>query len=133
MAGQSAKGTTISIGGTAAGSVTDIQVSGLSRDTIDIRSHDSPDEAKEYVVGLVDGGEVTVEVNYSAGYKTIADLIYVNAATATPSAVVITHPLPGAWICSFDAWVTGTGSGAPYTDKDSGSFTLKITGKVNWT
>lgn len=44
--------------------VTSIKMPELSRDAIDVTDMDSPDEAREFIGGLINGGTATVTINY---------------------------------------------------------------------
>ncbi|MCI0687121.1 MAG: hypothetical protein L0Y54_07800, partial [Sporichthyaceae bacterium] len=71
MAGIDAFGTVLKRGDggspenfTAIGRSTSISGPGLSRETLDVTAHDSPDQWREFQGGLRDGGELTVDINY---------------------------------------------------------------------
>lgn len=110
------------------GEVTNIDVLDIDVDDIDVSSHDSPGQWREYVAGMKDGGELSMEVNYDpALHGTIL------SALATERQHRITLPDAGAAQVEFDGYVKGFSAGAPHDDKLSGTITLKVTGPVTVT
>src|SRR4051794_4304177 len=49
---------------TAIANLTTVEDGGRTRNTIDVTAHDSPNQYMEFVGGLIDPGEVTVDINY---------------------------------------------------------------------
>ncbi len=47
--------------------VTSITAPNLSRDSIDVSHMQSPDEWREFIAGMKDAGEVSLELNFKAG------------------------------------------------------------------
>lgn len=76
MAGLDAFGTQFKRDATGAGSfvtianVPDISGPSRSREAIEVTAHDSPDQYREFVKGLKDGGEVELTINYDPGAAT---------------------------------------------------------------
>lgn len=97
----------------------------LERDTIDVSSHDSPNRFREWVGGMVDGGEVTFEVNWDpAEHATLkADF---NDALPRQYRILLPSPPGGNW--TFSGFITGMTHEYPYDDKMSAEFTFKISG-----
>lgn len=52
---------------TAVANVTKITPPAIKRETLDVTAHDSPNAWMEFLGGLKDGGEVSIEVNYNPG------------------------------------------------------------------
>lgn len=100
-----------------------------SRDTIDLTSHDSPDDFKEYVAGIIDGGEITVEGNFIKGDALGQINFHTDMQAGTKRSCFIVMPMAvgGAW--SFEAIASGFESTYPFDEKIGVSGTLKITGK----
>jgi predicted secreted protein len=111
----------------AVADITALSPPGVSRNTIDVTSHDSEDAWMEFVGGLKDGGEVSFEVNYQPDLHDalLADLDAVDAISWR-----VTFPDTTAW--TFDAILTGFEPDAPFDDKLSASLTLKVTGKPDF-
>jgi predicted secreted protein len=127
MAG-AAKGTTITLGGTAVGEVTSISGLALSADTIETTNLLSTDGYREFIQGWRDGGEVSISgffSNSDAGQA--AFLTALNSGTST--ATVITFPSPNAATWTCNGIVTAYETGAELEDAVSWDATLKVTGK----
>lgn len=136
MAGQDAFGTQLKRDSTGSGSYSTIaNVSDLSgpsrqRDAIEVTAHDSPDQYREFVKGLKDGGEVTATVNYDPGQSTHGDLDSDFEEKDLRSYQIVI--LPGdanehTW--TFDALITDLGDSFPVDDRMERDVTFKISGK----
>lgn len=118
-----AYGTQLTRNGVAVALITNIGGPGLSADPLEVTNHDSPDGFKEYIPGLKDGGELSLEGNFnnSAGQAAlIADL-----KAGTIASYVITFPNSLAW--SLEGFVTAFETTAPVEDKIGFSATIKVT------
>lgn len=138
MTNYDAFGTTLRLGGTTASTgtaiaqVTNISGPGLSADTIDVTSHDSTTGYRQFLQGLKDGGEVTLDINYDptgATHKnTSGGLLYeFEQGTQNNYALVFSDSSTTVWV--LPAIVTGFEPSAPMDNKLSASVTLKISGK----
>jgi predicted secreted protein len=107
---------------------TGISGPGLSRETVDVTSHGSPDGWMEFRGGLKDGGEVSVDINYQPA---VHDLLVADLDDDEPRNYQLVFPddptTPTTW--AFAAIMTGFEPDAPYDDKLSASLTFKVTGK----
>lgn len=98
----------------------------LARDTIDATHMLSPDRYREFISGLRDGGEATIELNFIAGGTAMTFLIAdYNNNSSVPYKIVFPNTV--SW--SFSAFVTAISPEAPLDDKMTASVTFKITGK----
>jgi predicted secreted protein len=124
---KSAAGTTISIAG-AITEVVDISGPDMAADQIDVTCHGSTSLWKEFLNGLKDGGQVTVECNFvKATMTSMISLI----GSATPSAISIV--LAGSLgTFAFNANVQGLRVNAPVSGKSSLTISLKVTGAVGF-
>ncbi len=124
--GRAAYGTLLKRGATTLAEVTNLSGPGLSLDPLEMTSHDSGGD-REFIGGLLDGGEVTAEINFMPGNAThkqvIADM---KARTVTTWSVVF--PDTSTW--SFSAFPTAFEPSAPVDGKLAASITLKVTGSV---
>ena len=113
---------------TSIADATGISGPGLSRQTLDVTSHGSPDAWMEHIGGLKDGGEVSVDINYQPA---VHDLLIADLDDDAPRNYQLVFPddptTPTTW--SFAAIMTGFEPDAPYDDKLSASLTFKVTGK----
>jgi len=136
MAGQDAFGTQLKRDTTGSGSYSTIaNVSDLSgpsrqRDAIEVTAHDSPDQYREFVKGLKDGGEVTATLNYDPGQSTHSDLDSDFEEKDLRSYQIVI--LPGddnehTW--TFNALITDLGDSFPVDDRMERDVTFKISGK----
>ncbi len=107
--------------------VTSITWPGYSRDAIDATHMNSEDQFREYIPGLMDAGEVTIELNYVPNH---ADVI-IAALTAAATGQFKITAANGANVV-FKAIVTAYQPQAPVDDKMTASATFKITGKPTW-
>lgn len=123
---KSGLGTTISWAGTAIADVIKIGGVEISADPQEVTNLDST--AKEYISGVPDGGEVTIEGSFYPG-DTNGQVVLRNAVGGAAGAVVITFPTAFAASWSFDAIVTKFATGD--VEVEGGlpfSASLKITG-----
>jgi len=110
----------------AIASVTSISGPGLSRETIDVTAHDSPDGWMEFLGGLKDGGEVSFDINRRPA---VHDVLVDDFDDTEPRSYRVEWVSGTAW--TVDAILTGYEPDSPYDDKLSASVTLKVTGKPN--
>lgn len=106
--------------------VTSVTPPQLARDTVDATHMLSTDRYREFISGLRDGGEATIELNFIAGGSAMTFLLAdFNNNSAVPYKVLFPNSV--AW--TFDAFVTGISPESPVDDKMTASVTFKITGK----
>jgi len=136
MAGQDAWGTQFlretAVPGTfeVIGSATDISGPSREREAIEVTAHDSPDQYREFVKGLKDGGEVEITVNYDPNETTHEDLDddFENDLNLNYQVIIF----PGTadeWTWDFEGLITGVGDEFPHDDKMERTVTVKISGK----
>ncbi|MCY0961574.1 phage tail tube protein [Streptomyces sp. H27-H5] len=111
---------------TSIADTTNISGPGLSRETIDVTSHSSPDAWMEFIGGLKDGGEVSLDVNYAPAMH---DVLIGDFDDVDPRNYRVVFPDPDTTTWSFKAVMTGFESEAPYDDKLAASLTFKVSGK----
>jgi len=132
MAGMSAYGTTLKIGGTAGTAVvnvTNIDGPGLSADTIDVSAHDTGDW-RDYVSGPLDGGEITLRLNFDPGTATHGSATGLLAEFTSRASESYALEFPDSTVYTFSAYCTGFQPTAPFDEKLEATATLKITGEV---
>ena len=140
MSGRNAFGTQFKRGNgatvevfTRIANVTSISGPNRTRETIDVTAHDSPDAYMEFVGGLKDGGEVSLEINYDPS-ETTHDLDDdFDDEDPRNYQIVILPDTPDEHTWDFAAVLTELGDEFPYDDKMSRSLTVKISGKPTLT
>ena len=132
MAKISAFGTLLKRGGTTIANVKSISGPGLSLDTEDVTSHDSPGGWEEVVGTILRSGEITIDIVYDPGAAThkyaSGGLLHDLAGRAATTYSLVFPSTPNVtW--SFSAFVTGFEPGAPVDGALTASATLKLTGQ----
>lgn len=108
--------------------VTSISVLDVSVDSIDTSSHDSPSQWREFVAGMKDGGELSMEINYDpALHGTIF------SALGAERNHRITLSDSGAATVAFAGFISGFSADAPYDDKLAATVSIKVSGAVTIT
>ncbi|MBA9002009.1 phage tail tube protein [Thermomonospora cellulosilytica] len=111
---------------TALANVTSIEGPGLSRETIDVTAHDSPDAWMEFRGGLKDGGELSLEVNYDPAEH---DVLVADLDDDEPRDYRLVFPDPAATTWTLKLILTEFQPEAPVDDKLAASLTFKVSGK----
>jgi predicted secreted protein len=114
---------------TTVAEVTNITPPAMSRDTVDATHEESPDGWREFIAGLKDGGEVSLDMNF---VPDSADaLAFMAEWDATGSSALKNRQIvfPDGSIFAFAAILTGYEPDAPIDDKMAASVTLKVSGK----
>lgn len=114
--------------------LTNISGPGESMDTIEVTHHESSDAYKEYIAGLLDGGDISIEGN----------LIVTDSTGQVAMHTDFQAREAKDWIIKFPSWSAGTpqfsGSGLvtafnftfPHDDKIGFTATIKVTGKPTY-
>lgn len=130
---KAAFGTTLKKSSTAIAELTSIGAVGVTREMIDISSHDSADAYKEYVPGLIDTAELPIEGILNKGDEGQTALL-TDLEAGTLGTYTITGPTGNAFKYEFSAYVTAYNAGPfNYDGKITFSASLKISGKVVYT
>lgn len=100
-----------------------------TRDIIDVTSSDSPNMTREFIAGLIDPGEASMEIIWDIGTTTdvLLSALLEERAPRTWRAT-FTQYTPAKTI-TFTAFLTGFEPDAPLEDAMKASLTLKVTGK----
>ncbi len=129
-------GTTIEVE-TAAGSDTFTELGEITSvtppedtvDQIDVTHMGSPGRRREYISGLIDGGEGSFDLNWVPGAAT-HDFIVAWQAAGDTRDLRITYPNNARE--TFPAFPTGFSRTAPVDDKMTGTLTVKQAGETTW-
>ena len=119
--GVAAFGTSIS---PSAGEITNISGPGISVDEVEITNHNSADDCKEFVPGLIDGGEFSVEGNLTS---TVVTGVYNDLLARTSKSYTITFPNGMTW--TFTGYPKSFETDSPVDGKLGFSATFRVTGK----
>jgi predicted secreted protein len=97
----------------------------IERETYDVTAHDSADGWREFIGGLKDAGEVTINVNYD---PTVHDDLVADFEDPKPRNYQLVFPgTLGKW--ELKLILTGFSSEAPVDDKLSAEIKFKVSGK----
>lgn len=108
--------------------VSSITPPGMSRDSIDVSHMQSPDAWRDFIAGLKDAGEVTLELNFkpgSAGFLALMTEMSLSSDNATKSRRIV---FPDTSRFDFEAFLTNIEPEAPHDDKMVVTATFKVTG-----
>ena len=109
--------------------ITSISGPSQSRDAIDLTSHDSASSFREFVAGIIDGGEISIEGNFVSSDANGQIKFHTDMQSGTKRSCFIVMPMAVGAAWSFEAIALGFEGTYPYDDKIGVSGTLKITGK----
>jgi len=123
-------GTTLTWNGVTVAELTSIGTPEISMDTVEVTNHQSADAYKEYIAGLLDAGEISVEGNFDYTDTTGQQAILTDMNARTSRTVVITFPATTGTTFTFTALATRFKVGdAPVDGKIPFSASFKPTGK----
>ena len=132
MSGLSAYGTIFTLGSTGStgiiGNLTNISGPGVSADTIDVTSHDSTGGYRQFVAGLIDGGEISLEGNLVTAAAGNAFMTAINARSTTACSIIYptTSASIGKW--TFSGIPVSFETQAPHDGKIGFTASVKVTG-----
>lgn len=115
--------------------VKDLDGPGMSRDTIDVTTHDSPSGYREFLASLRDGGEITFDIEYDPGdasHDQTTGLLSLFGEDKTRNWMLIfpVTAVTGYWGYKFKGLVTGFAPKAPVGGSLTASLTIKVAGAV---
>lgn len=105
----------------------DITPPDYSVEDLEVTQQASTSGYREYIPGLVDGGEVTYDVNWVPVNATQQFVMAKVGAAAIAWRIVYPTVVDYRW--AFNAYVKGVNSKAPLNGAAEGTLTLKISGK----
>ena len=125
----SAYNTTLSIGGTAVGEVTNISVGGSSLTEIDITNLTSTD--KSYIMGALEAGTLTIDFFAPANYADFKTALVPASGDNTPASFSLEFAA-GNLTASFDGIATNLSISAEQDGAVTASATVKLTSAITW-
>jgi hypothetical protein len=121
--------TTVSIGGTAVGEVTNISVGGSSLTEIDITNLTSTDKA--YIMGALEAGTLTIDFFAPANYADFSASLIPASGDATASSFSVLFG-GGDLTASFDGICTNLSISAEQDGAVTASASVKLTTAITW-
>jgi len=116
--------------------ITSLSGPSMSRDTIDVTAHDSPNKYMEFVASLIDGGEVTCDINWDPADESLDSA---NTTTTLMGDLEDTEPInyaiafPDGSKFAAALLITGFEFEANFDDKLSASLSFKVSGLPTFT
>ncbi|WP_136441633.1 phage tail tube protein [Pacificoceanicola onchidii] len=113
-------------GTTTVGEVISITPPSISRDVVDATHMSSPEGWREFIAGLKDGGEVSVQIQSKPSTPAYAAML---ADFDSDAAVTYSIDFPDGSSWTFTAFITGFEGEDPLEERITSTATFKITGK----
>lgn len=114
--------------------VTNVGGPSIARDSIDASHTQSPNQWREFIAGMKDAGEVSIDLDFvtdgnspSTSNSAVLMAEFSNDGSAATKNRQIVFPNGAIW--SFSAFLTAFEPAAPVADKVTASATFKITGQ----
>lgn len=99
------------------------------RETIDVTAHDSPGQWMEFIGGLKDGGEISLDINYDPAEATHDLDDDFDDESPRNYRVVILPGTEDEYTWQLTGIMTGLSDEFPYDDKMARTMTIKVSGK----
>jgi predicted secreted protein len=109
--------------------VTNIGGPERTRETIDVTAHDSPGGWMEFLGGLKDGGEISLDINYDPSESTHDIDDDFDDTVARNYRIIILPDTDDEHTWSIKGIMTNVGDEFPYDDRMQRSVTVKVSGK----
>lgn len=110
------------------GYLLDIKGPSIKADKVDVTNQDSADRHREYIAGLIDGGEISLDVLLIPGDVTGQATFITDVQAGTEREVVITLP-DGSTTWTADAIPVGYDPSYPNEGEMKATLTMQVTGK----
>lgn len=105
--------------------VLDLNAPNETTDKIETSHMQSPDNSKEFIPGLTDGGETSFDINFLPGVSDDAAIQALRHPTGNQN-FRITYPNGAKWV--FSGFLAGYAPKAPVNDRMRATVTFKISG-----
>jgi hypothetical protein len=112
--------------------ITSITPPPFARNMVDVTHMSSPDATMEYIAGLNDPGDMSMDINWVAGNATDDEILELTTETEPRLFEILFDQLTPKRTCTFRALLSGYEQGAPLDDKMTAAVTFKVTGKPVW-
>jgi len=121
---------------TTVAQVRDINGPTIQRDTVEVSSRDSTGQAKEYLAGMVDNGEVTFDLVYDPDAVThsasASGGLVTLLAAGTLNNFRVSFADSTATTATFAGLVTQFQPTMPLNGAQTASVTIKVSGLITW-
>jgi tail tube protein len=100
-------------------------------DQIDVTHMQSPNRRREFISGLIDGGEFKCEINFVPGSVTddfLFDLLSLPPGTSRRRFIRLSYPNGTTWF--FQTELIGYEPAVPHDNKMTAAVTFKVTGDL---
>jgi hypothetical protein len=124
---RAAIGTLLQHNGTTVALVSDIEGPGMKGDTIDVTNHDNLDNYKQFIVGLLEGGDVKLKLFFDPLEATHTQLITAMNARALDTYTIV-PPVAGGPSWSFTGVLTQLASKFKVNAAIEVDATIKVSG-----
>lgn len=111
--------------------VSNITPFAIARDAVDVTHTESVEGIREFIPGLIDYGDASIELNFVPGSETDRK-IRALFRTRALSAAQIEFPTSPVTVLQFNCLATGYAPTAPTEDKMTATATFKISGRPTW-
>jgi predicted secreted protein len=114
------------------GGVTKINPPEWARDAVDVTDSDSPSRTREFIPGLADAGEMTIELNFDPNHATETEILeMMGEKTARLWEIKMTQFATGKKM-QFRGFLIAKGPATPQDAQITQSITVKVTGAITW-
>ena len=113
-------------------SLQDLEEPDVVLETVEVTDHDSAGNAREYIAGLIEGGEVAATFNYDPSDTQQTQLKNDRAAGTKRNYQILVPSSPNVTV-AFAAFVTRFKPISPLEEANTVEVTLKVTGLPTWT
>lgn len=124
-------GTQFKRAGVAVAEVNSVTGPNSTRNQIDVTSLDSTGGYKEFIGGFRDGGEVTLNMNFTKATYGLMQNDFENDDNSVAYTVVLSDA--SATTIGFNGFVQSLGFAVPTEDKVTADVTIKVTGPITIT
>lgn len=122
--------TAAAAGLTKLGEVTNVTMPNEQISEVEATHYESPGRAREFIPGLSDAGEITVELNWVPGDATDKLIAAAKADGKVRTMRVVTPPDDTQQMYSFPGFIRGYERALPMDDRLTATITIRIAGAV---
>ncbi len=97
---------------------------------VEVTHYESPGRTREFIPGLNDAGEITVEMNFVPGSATDAMIVAAKSDGGVRTFRIVTPADDDSQMYTFPVFVRGYERGLPLDDRMTATVTLRIAGAV---